>query len=78
MCVLGGWLGIIAHRPYDQADKLKVQNDEKRRRSDALKADAQHAETQIKALESPEGIDLAARPLGWVSPGETPIRPAKH
>jgi len=71
-------LGIRAHRPYEQLAALRAQNDIKAHRADEMKLRAQRAEAHSHALESPDGIDMAARPLRWVQPGEHPIVAPRH
>jgi len=71
-------LGKRAAVPYRQASQLRAQNDAKERKIADLEYKNQHTENEIKSLDSSEGIDQTARPLGWVSPGERPIVPPKN
>lgn len=73
VCVAGGFLGIQAHRPYEKAAQLRAQNDEKMRESAILDHDIQGTRNKIDGLKSPDGVDVAGRPIGWVQPGEHPI-----
>lgn len=72
---VGIWLGVQAKRTYIQADRLRIQNDLKERDIATLEYNNQRAEHEIKALDTPSGVDMAARPLGWVAPGERRIHP---
>jgi hypothetical protein len=74
----GYTLGKQAAIPYNQAKQLRAQNDAKEAKILKLEISNQHIETELKSLDSAEGIDHESRPLGWVLPGERRIIPPKN
>jgi hypothetical protein len=70
VCTGGGWLGVLAARPFQKAAEVRAGNDRVEREVLHLKKQNQDAEKEIQALDTREGAILAARRLGWLMPGE--------
>ena len=66
----GTWMGVQASRPYAKAAVLCAQNDAEERKYLQLRLQNQQMEIKIRSLETRAGVINAARPLGWVLPGE--------
>lgn len=71
---LGSWMGVQAYRPFAYAAALRAQNDAKEREILQLNLQNQRTEREIRALDTRDGVIRAARPLGWVLPGESKLR----
>jgi hypothetical protein len=69
-CLGGGWLGVQAAHPFLRAAEIRAKNDLVDREVHRLKQKNQDADKEIQALDTREGVILAARKLGWVMPGE--------
>ena len=71
----GSWLGILAYRPFAKAAVLSAQNDSEEKQILVLRLQNQRTELEIRSLDTRDGVIRAARPLGWVLPGEKRLRP---
>jgi hypothetical protein len=74
VCLAFGWQGVQAAHPFLLAGRLRADNDQAEREILHLRLENQRAIKEIKALETPEGIQRAARKLGWVLPNEQKLR----
>jgi cell division protein FtsB len=74
VCVGCGWLGVKAAYPFVMAARWRTANDDLERQLKRYRISNQHAEREIKMLETPEGIIRAARRLGYVRQGERRLR----
>jgi cell division protein FtsB len=59
--------------PFVTADRWQADNDRVERELRDYRIRNQREELAIKALDTPQGIELAARRLGYVMPGERPL-----
>ena len=69
----GSWLGVQAAHPFQVAAAWRARNDADEREMLRLRLQNQRAERQVRLMNTREGIVQAARPLGWVLPGEKPF-----
>ena len=73
-CSACAWLGLAASGPYNSSIRWARDNDKLERKLMQLKMQNQQSEIQIDQLSTPEGIDITARRLGYVRPGELLLR----
>ncbi|HLK60718.1 MAG TPA: hypothetical protein VKU00_29415 [Chthonomonadaceae bacterium] len=71
--LIGSWLGVQAAHPFQVAAAWRARNDNDEREYLRLRLQNQRAEREVHLLNTREGIIQAARPLGWVLPGEKPL-----
>jgi len=70
LCLVSGWIGIHAARPFVTAAQSREDNDDLERRIQELHVQNQRDERQLQMLSTPKGIERAARQLDFVEPGE--------
>lgn len=73
-CLLFSVVGMNAARPFVLASRLRARNDGLERQLKRLQIQNQNAAKELRAIETPEGIELAARKLGYVFPNERKLR----
>lgn len=74
VCLSCGWLGVQAATPFRTAARWRAANDELERAVRRCRIHNQRDALEIEMLNTPEGIEQAARKLGYVAPGEHPLR----
>ena len=73
-CVGSAWLGLKAAYPFVTAAHWRAANDDIERRVRRYRIQNQRDEREIRMLDTPQGIMRAARQIGYVDPGERPLR----
>lgn len=74
VCTLCGWLGAQATHPFALAGQWRDENDRIERQMLRYRLENQRQEKELKALETPEGIEREARKYGFVRPQEQKLR----
>ena len=73
-CLVFSFVGMNAARPFVLASSLRDRNDGLERELKHLNIQNQDAAKELRAIDTPEGIELAARKLGYVYPNERKLR----
>lgn len=73
-CLVFSFVGMNAAHPFVLASKLRDRNDGLERELKHLNIQNQNAAKELRAIDTPEGIELAARKLGYVYPNERKLR----
>ncbi len=74
VCLVFGWQGVLAAHPFLLASRLRADNDQVEREILRLRLQNQRVVKEIKALDTPQGIQNEGRKQGWVLPGEQRLR----
>ncbi len=74
ICGLSLWLGLIAARPFQAAAALRARNDNLERQLLRYRLQNQRIEKETIGVQTRAGLIYAARKLGYVWPGERPLR----
>ncbi|CEK17573.1 Septum formation initiator [Chthonomonas calidirosea] len=73
-CVLCTWLGLMASAPYSSAKQWHEANEKLYQQLQTLRLQNQRRELELQALQTPAGIERAARELGYLRPNEYTLR----
>jgi len=73
-CALCTWLGLVASAPYSSAKQWHEANERLYRQLQTLRLQNQRREVELQALQTPAGIERAARELGYLRPNEYLLR----
>ena len=73
-CLVFSFVGMNAAHPFVVANRLRDRNDNLERELETLNIQNQDAAKELRAIDTPEGIELAARKLGYVYPNERKLR----
>lgn len=74
ICLSCGWLGVRAAVPFRTAARWQASNDALEQDLHRFRIRNQRDEREIQALQTREGLEQAARRLGYVMPDEHPLR----
>ena len=73
-CLVFSFVGMNAAHPFVLASRLRDRNDGLERELKHLDIQNQNAAKELRAINTPEGTELAARKLGYVYPNERKLR----
>lgn len=73
-CAFATWLGLVASAPYSSAKRWHEANERLYKELQHLRLQNQQRELQLQTLQTPAGIERAARELGYLRPGEHLLR----
>jgi len=73
-CAFCTWLGLVASAPYSSARQWHEANERLYRQLQTLRLQNQRREVELQALQTPAGIERAARELGYLRPNEYQLR----
>lgn len=73
-CLVFSFVGMNAAHPFVLASRMRERNDSLERELKRLNIANQSAAKELRAIDTPEGIELAARKLGYIYPNERKLR----
>ena len=73
-CLLFSFVGMKAAHPFVLAAKMRENNDNLERQLHKIEIQNQNDERDLRALSTPEGVELIARKHGFVFKNERKLR----
>ncbi len=70
LCILSMWFGINTAHPFQLTAELRRKNEITEKSLGDLTAQNENLQTKIRALNTPEGIELTGRKHGFAYPNE--------
>lgn len=70
VCLLSGWIGAAAGRPFVIARQMREDNARRERKIADIRMETQRLRKEVAALETEPGREREARRLGYVKQGE--------